>query len=106
MNIIYDYTFKDFFVDESNGEEQSLPMANMDQVVSTINLYENITNRRLYVYKSSFRFREYRCRCHCRCIFRANFRLRRSDNQLILSSAIFYHLPQWTALNMNSVRHY
>ena len=84
--------FKDLFVDENNGEEQPLPMSNMDQVISTINLYQNITNRRLFIYKSALpKFREYRCRCHIRCIFRSKFRLRRSDNQVILSSAIFHH---------------
>ena len=82
----------------NNGEEEPLPMANMDQVISTIDLYQNITNRRLFVYKSTAlpKFREYRCRCSIRCIFRAKFKLRRSDNKVILSSAVFHHIATWS----------
>ena len=96
MNPTFDHLFKDFFVVRSNGEEIPFPMENMDELVSRINLYKNMTNRRLIVYKSTTSTtiqmrREYRCRCSSRCIFRAKFRLRRSDNRIVLSSAIFYH---------------
>jgi hypothetical protein len=53
MNITFDHLFKDFFIVESNGEEIPLPMDNMDELISRIKLYENTTNRRLVVYKST-----------------------------------------------------
>ncbi len=92
MNPFFDHTFKQLFVIQSNGIENPIPKANMDEVHYLINRLEDITHRRIYVYKSiAHQRREYRCRCNSRCMFRAKFRLRRSDNQVILYDAIFYH---------------
>jgi hypothetical protein len=91
-----DFVFKHLFIDDSSGEDVRIPIIDVNELNEKIGLYERRTHRRLRIIKSYHRngvlaYRKYRCTCHLNCIFRARFRLRRSDNRIILNSATMTH---------------
>ena len=86
-----DETFHQLFIIDEYGN--SIVFANLDEVIAKVIVYENITNNRLFVCKSSvgYVYRQYGCRCSRLCEFRASFGKRQSDGLVVIKNYNIHH---------------
>ena len=86
-----DETFHQLFIIDEYGN--SIVFANLDEVIAKVIVYENITNNRLFVRKSSvgYVYRQYGCRCSTVCAFFENFGKRGSDGLVTIKSNNINH---------------